>query len=234
VDHAVLTGHQLYEGAEVRGPDDLARVDLTDLYLLGQVADHLFGALRCVSVAGTDDYGAVVLDVDGRACLFHDAADRLAAGTDHRADLVDRYLHRFHPWRVLAHLAAISGDGAFDVVENVLPGVAGLVKGVVDHVVANALDLHVQLNGRNPIGCSGDLEVHVAHVVFLALDVGEGDVLSSLSSYQTNGDSSNGSLYGNASVHESQRARTDCCHGSRAVGAKALANQSDGVREVFL
>ena len=167
-----LPGSSSTNAPKSRRSHDLARVDLADLYLLGQIADHLFGAFGGFAVARTDDDRAVVLDIHSRAGLIYDSADRLAARPDNRADLVNRYLDRLHPRRVLAHLPAIRRKRTFDVLQDLLPGIARLVQRVVDHVVAYALDLHVQLYGCNPVHRSGDLEVHVAHVVFLALDVG--------------------------------------------------------------
>ena len=77
---------------------------------------------------------------------------------------------------------------------------------VIDHVVANALDLHVKLNRRDSVLSPGDLEVHVAHVVFLALNVGEGDVLPTFSGNQANGDASYRGLDRHACIHQSEGA----------------------------
>ena len=185
MDHPVLARQQFDECAEVRSPHDLASVDLPNLYFLGQIPDHLFRPLGRISVARPNDDRTVVLDIDCGPCLVDNAADHLPTGADHGAYFVDRYLYGLHPRRVFAHLAAIRGYRAFDVFEDLLSGVPGLMQGVVYHIVAYTLDLHVELDGSNSIYCSGDLEVHVAHVVFFALDVGECDVLPSLTGYQT-------------------------------------------------
>ena len=50
---------------------------------------------------------------------------------------------------------------------------ARLLERLLEDVAAQALDLDVHLEGRDALAGAGDLEVHVAVVVFLAGDVGQ-------------------------------------------------------------
>ena len=52
-------------------------------------------------------------------------------------------------------------------------GLVGLRQGLLHDLGRNALDLDVHLQGGDALSRAGDLEVHVAQVIFHALDVGE-------------------------------------------------------------
>ena len=58
--------------------------------------------------------------------------------------------------------------------EDLEPGVLGLVQRLGEHVGGQAVDLGVELQGGHDVGGAGHLEVHVAEGVLGAEDVGEG------------------------------------------------------------
>ena len=76
-----------------------------------------------------------------------------------------------------AELAARLGDRLEHLAEDVEPGLAGLLERLGEDLEGDARDLDVHLEGGDALVGAGDLEVHVAEVVFDAGDVGEDDVV---------------------------------------------------------
>ena len=105
--------------------------------------------------------------------LLDDRADHAAAGADDRADLVLRDLDAVHARRVGRELRARRVDRLQHLVEDEQPRVAGLGQRLLHDLVGDALDLDVHLERGDALGRAGDLEVHVAEVVFHAGDVGQ-------------------------------------------------------------
>ena len=176
MNHAVLAGQKLDERAEVGGAYHFAGVDFADFDVFGHLADSAYRLVRRRAVARADYHRAVFLNVHARAGFLRQGADVLAAGAYDHPYLVDGDAYGLHARREGAELAAALRNRLGDVGEYDPPRLPRLMQRVVDHVVADALDLHVQLDGGDAVGGAGDLEIHVAHVVFLALNVGEGDV----------------------------------------------------------
>ena len=116
---------------------------------------------------------AVVLDLDLGAGLLLDRADGLATWADDVADLVGRDLHGVEPRRVLRDVAARMIERGLHLAEDVEPARLGLLQRLSHDLARDALDLDVHLQRGDALRGAGDLEVHVAVVVFLAGDVGE-------------------------------------------------------------
>ena len=106
VQEAVGALDQLDERAEGRRLDDLALERVADLGLAGHRLDLLDAGLDELAVGGVDADRAVVLDVDLGLELLGEAADRLAALADDRADLLRVDLDRLDPRRGRAELLA--------------------------------------------------------------------------------------------------------------------------------
>src|SRR5699024_5292671 len=75
VEHAVLAGQQLDEGADGDDAHHLAGVLLADLHAVGDALDDLAGLGRSLGVGGGDEDAAVVLDVDLDARVGDDLVD---------------------------------------------------------------------------------------------------------------------------------------------------------------
>ena len=86
-------------------------------------------------------------------------------------------------------------------IKNAQPGVPRLAKGSLYHVKPDALNLHVELDGGDPLAGAGDLKVHVADVVLLALYVGQGQPSIRFPGYQSDRYACNRSPDGDARVH---------------------------------
>src|SRR5215212_3890836 len=92
VNKAVPSRRELDEGAEVGGLDDLARVDVTRLHVLGHPVYRRESALDRDAVHPGHEDRAVVLDGDVDAVLVLQGVYCLAAWADEKPDLVGRYL----------------------------------------------------------------------------------------------------------------------------------------------
>ena len=121
------------------------------------------------------------------------------------------------------------------LVQDVQPALIGLLQGFLHHLQADALDLDVHLQGGDAVRGAGDFEVHVAQVIFHALDVGQDGVAAAVSvCHQAHGDARHRRLDRHARIHQRQRAAAHRGHGGRAIGAQHFRDQTQGVGELFL
>src|ERR671922_68 len=90
VDQPIDAGKNAHEGAELGGLDHLAVEDLPHLGdpRVEDLVDHLASPVGALAPFGTDEHGAVVLDVDVRTGGGDDLVDPLPLGPDDLADLV--------------------------------------------------------------------------------------------------------------------------------------------------
>jgi hypothetical protein len=172
VDQSVAAGQDFDERAEVLDAADHAVVDLADLDRGGAGFDltHRLGGR--FAVAAGDQDGAVIIDFDDTCRSFLDAADVLAARADQRTDLVGR------SWCAATRcgrrgFATRTRDRGQHLAQDLDPSFARLLQRRADDVFADPGDLQVELDAGDAVLRSGDLEVHVAEVIFVAEDVGQ-------------------------------------------------------------
>src|ERR671915_589610 len=182
VHESIGPGKQVDEGAEGRGLHDLPSESLADLGDPGieDLFDHLPGPLGAVALPGAQEHRAVVLDIDVRSRGSDDLVDPLAFRPDDLTDLVDRNLPGDHPRRLGRQRLPGLGKGFQHLVQDVQPGVPGLLQRTGQDLCREARHLRVELKGCDVVPRPGDLEVHVAEGVLGAEDVGQGDELSPL------------------------------------------------------
>ena len=92
-------------------------------------------------------------------------------------------------------------------------------------------DLDVHLEAGDAGARAGDLEVHVAVVIFRTGDVGEDGVLVAFL-HEAHGDARHGRLDFHAGIHQRQGGAADGGHGAGAVGFQNVADDAEGVREL--
>src|SRR5690606_6436130 len=231
VHQAVLARQDVDEGTEVDDALDAADVDLADLGLGGDRQHALLGSLGRFLGLAEDLDRAVVLDVDGSLGLFADATDGGAALADDVAALVLVDLHRQHGRGIGRQLAARLGNDLVHLAEDVQTGFQSLAQGDLHDLLGDALDLDVHLQRGDAVGGTGDLEVHVAQVVFVTQDVGQhGELLAF--QHQAHGDTGHRRLHRHAGVHQRQGGAAHGGHGGGTVGLGDLRHHADGVGEV--
>mmetsp|Transcript_3579 Transcript_3579/g.6494 ORF Transcript_3579/g.6494 Transcript_3579/m.6494 type:complete len:499 (+) Transcript_3579:537-2033(+) len=193
--------------------------------------DHVVGLLDGFTVRRGDLDDALVVDVDLGARDFHDLADDLAARADHFTDLVGRDLHGLDARRVLREFTRF-GHGFCHLAEDVETTGFRLLQRLFHDLLRDAGDLDVHLQGRDARFGTGNLEVHVAEVIFITQDVGQDAVGAVLFQHETHGDTGNRCLQGNARVHHGEGATAHGRHGGRAVGFSDLRHHAHGVGEI--
>src|SRR6266700_7508611 len=232
VQEAVGAREKLDEGAEFREAHDFAEIGFADFGAGGDVADHLQGRIAAGSAGGEDVHGAVFEDVDLHAGGLDNGLDLLAAGTDEVADLVGRDMQFEKSWRVSGNLRARRAESFFHGVENLQARFFRLCEGFAHHGDADAEDLDVHLERGDAVTRAGDLEVHIAIVVFSAGDVREDGILVVVTHDEAHGDTSAGGLHRDTGIHQGERAAADSGHRRGTIGFQDVGNEAQGVREV--
>ena len=138
-----------------------------------------------------------------------------------------------------AEVLARSGQGGEHLAQDLDPGVAGLQDGLFGDLDRQAVDLEIELEARDALGRARELEIHVAEMVFLAEDVGDGDPAGDGAGRVVLGDEAAGNARDgrddrHAGIHQRQAAATDRGHGGRAVGGHDFRSHADGVGEHIL
>ena len=225
-------GQNLDDAADFENLAHLALVVLAKLGTLIVVAQHLDGLGKGLGGGGEDGNLAGVVDVDGRAGGGGNGFDVLAAGADDETD----DLRIDVDFLVLRGVRGKLGAGLVDdfghFAEDVQAAFMGLAHGGAHDVSGKAFDLDVHLDAGHAFGCTGHLEVHVAHGVLIAEDVGEDDeVIAFLD--EAHGHAGHGSADRHAGVHEGQAAAAHSGHGGRAVGLNGLGHHADGEGEAL-
>ena len=204
MQQAVPVGEDLDERAVRLDALDGAFEDLSHLRLPGEPLDDLHGLGRRGLVGGGDLDAAVVLDVDPGSGLFLNRTDGLTAGSDDVADVVGVDRDRDDARRVARNVGPRPGDGGFHDVEKVQAPTARLLERALHHFAREPGDLDVHLQRVDSIARAGNLEVHVAVVVFLPGDVGE-DRMSGAVGDESHGDAGDRRGDRHARVHERER-----------------------------
>src|SRR5438445_9670714 len=179
VQQSFAAGNDLDKGPERRRALHDAFVHLPNFRLLHDAGHHVARALGGLAYAGDRDQARIV-DVDLGARLLLNAADRLALRADEIADFVGTDLNGDDARRVLRELRARMGHRLLHDIEDVHPCLAGLLQRLADDTPIQPLDLDVHLDRGDALPRAGDLEVHVAGMIFGAVGVGEDGAAAAL------------------------------------------------------
>src|SRR5690606_6827052 len=119
-----------------------------------------------------------VIQVDGRTGLVADTTDGSTTLTDNITDLVRMDLDGGDARSALRQLGAGLGDNLVHLVQDVQTRSVGLLQGDFHDFVGNTLDFDIHLQGSYAVFGTGNLEVHVAQVIFVTQDVCQNPNLS--------------------------------------------------------
>ena len=230
VAQAIAPGQDFDKCAEVLDGGDLALINAADLHLFGDGFNPALGCLCTCCIGVRDVDGAIVLDLDLGAGAFLDALDILAAWPDEQTDLLGIDAGGQQAWSVGRNLFLRLRQGGEHGAQDLATGNAGLLEGFADDLLADAVDLEIELDTSDSQAGSGNLEIHVAVVVFVALDVSEGDMMVAFF-HQADGDAGDWVDDWHTRVHEGKGATADAGHAGAAVGFENVGNQPDGVGE---
>ena len=108
---------------------------------------------------------------------------------------------------------------------------AALAEGFLDDCRGQAVYLDIDLDGRDALLGTRNLEVHIAVEVLNTLDIGEGGLLAAVSD-QAAGNTGDRRLDRDARIHQGQGRATDRALGRRTIGGDDLRNQAQRVGEL--
>ena len=218
MQQSVDAGQDLHERTEVGDPLDLPKVRLVQLGAGRQLLDDGDGLLGRVAVRRGDVDAPVVLDVDLHAGPVHNAANRLAAGSDDVADLVDGDGDRHDPRCVGRNGIARSCNGRLHLFQNRQTARPRLRERLAHDRRGHAGHLDVHLQGGNAVRRAGHLEVHVPVVVLGAGDVGQDGVAAAAFLHdESHRHAGHRRLERHAGIHQRQSRPADRGHRRRSV-----------------
>ena len=177
---------------------------------------QLIAALIEFGVGGCDLHRAIILDVDLGTGLLDDLADHLAAAADNFADLVDGNLEGLDARSMLAEFGARGVDGLRHLAKDMQAAVLRLAQRDLHDLFGDAGDFDVHLQRGDAVFGAGDLEVHVAEMIFVAENVREHGVALVFQD-QAHGDARRRPLQRHAGVHQRERRTAHRRHRGRAV-----------------
>src|SRR5579872_6968552 len=180
VQQSVGAGEDLDKSPEIDQPDNFAQVGFAYFRDRGDIGHHLDRPVGRGAIGGENVYGAIVGDVDLNAGGIDDAADHLAAGTDQLADFVGRDGQGIDARSVLRHRLAWFRDHGIHLVENEQPRAASLLKRLLHNGGCDIGYFDIHLKARDAFSGTGDLEIHVAVMVFSTGDIGEDGIIVTL------------------------------------------------------
>ena len=233
----VTTGEDVDERTELGDVHNTTLVGRTNLSGR-RIEDELNLTLGLIDLGAVDrgdrhnaDH-AVVVDRDVGAGLGLDGVDDLALRADDLTDLLDRDLEGTDLRRSLTNLFTGLGDRLGHVVENVEAGFLRLSEGANQNGGRNTGNLRVELESRDEVSGSGNLEVHVAKGIFRTEDVGEGDVFAFCvdEAHRNTGDRR---FDRHTGIHERKGRATNGGHRGRTVGGHDLGDGTHRVGPVF-
>ena len=237
MEQAVAVGHELHESAEILDCHHASGVGLALFGQLYDAVDHLQSLVDGVFVGGSHfdvaTFGDFV-DGDCGARFLLDALDHFSARADDGTDKLFGNEHGDDAGHVGLVVLAGCGDGLLDFVEDVEATLLGLVEGAFENLVAEAVALDVHLGSGDALAGTGDFEVHVAQVVFVAEDVGEDGVfVGAVVRDEAHGDAADGAFHLHAGVHQGECACADGGHRRRAVALEDVAHHAAYVGEII-
>ena len=134
--------HNLDERAEFLDRRNLAFVNLPT-FTFGQRFHPQLGGLRPCGYGVSDEYRAIILDVDLGAGFFLNGADGLAARADQQADLFRIDLHRQQARGVFGDIGARLHQGLEHDAHDFQPRLASLHERGADDFLRDSVDLEI-------------------------------------------------------------------------------------------
>ena len=233
VAEAILSWEDFDERAEVTNAGNDTVVDLADLYRCCACFHAAESCAGCIGIGASYGYIAFVIHIDRRTGVLLDRTDVLSTWADEQPDLVRIDFGTEQSRSVAADLAARARNAGEHLTQDLHPCFASLFKRCANDFFADPVDLEIELDPGDSVLGTGDLEVHIAVMVFVTEDVGEEDKAIFFIANQSDADTSNRVGDRNASSHQSQAATANAGHRGGAIALEDVADQADGVREII-
>ncbi len=143
-------------------------------------------------------------------------ADHLAARPNDRANLFGVNVQGGHARRVDREVGARGGQDAGNDAENLAARLTGLGQSLGHDLGRDAFDFDVHLQSSDAHGRAGHFKIHVAEVIFDALNISQ-DGIAVLVLHQAHRDARDRSGDRHARVHEGEGRAAHRSHRSRAI-----------------
>src|ERR1035438_6711257 len=151
VKQAVGAGEEFDERAELRQPDNFAKVGLADLRNRGDVADHSERLLQTICVARRNVDPTGVIHINLGASLLNDAANGSAALANEIPNLVGGNHHGFDAGRIGRALRARSVQHCVHLVQKEDAAATCLLHRLLKNLASEAADLDIHLQSGDAL-----------------------------------------------------------------------------------
>ena len=222
-----------YKGPKVTYAGNCTIVDLVHLDGCGASLDAGQSFFGCISVVGRDDNRSVIVDFDNRSGVFLDSADVFAAWTNQSTDFLRINLGLEQSWSIVRNLRSWFADRCQHCSQDFHASFTRLNHRFPNDLFANAGDFEVELDTRDSVLRSSNLEVHVAEVIFVAEDIGQQNKF--VVRLTNEADRNTGDWVGDldAGSHQAKCSTADRSHGRRTIGLCNVRDDPHGVWRIF-
>ena len=165
---AFLAGQELHKGAELDDADDLGVEDIAHLGNGADVLNPFEGGSDVFFVLRGDVDNAklaLFFDIDDGVGLGLNLLDDLATLADDGTDEVFRNLDLLDAGHEVLVVLTGLGDGLENLVEDVETTLTGLLKGLGEDVVAEAVDLDIHLAGGDTVAGAADFDNFLSSIL---------------------------------------------------------------------
>ena len=211
MQQTIRIGQHLDKGTKGGQTHHAAVVGLADFGLLSQGEHPLARRVRRFLIRRDDEDSAAVVDVDLDPGGFDDLFDHLAAWSNHGPDFLGVDLHRDNPRCKRRKLSARLVESFAHLAQNMQPANPGLFKRFAQNAHVETIDFDVHLQGGDAVLGAGDLEVHVAEMIFDAKNVGQNFIFVAFFD-QAHGHATDHIFKRHAGIHHGQSAGTGTRH----------------------
>src|SRR6266851_808957 len=232
VQQAVSPGEDLNERAELSQANNLAQIRLSDLRHSRKIADHLDSSRQTIGIARSHIDPTRIVDIDLHASRIDDPANHLATGPNQVTNLVCWNLNGMNARCKLRLLFARIRDDPIHRIQKEQPALSRLLQSLAHDLRSDAHDLDIHLQRSNSLTRTGNLEVHVAIVIFRAGDVRQDGIVFALL-HQTHRNTCDRALDRNARLHQGKRRTAHRSHRRRSIRLQNVRNNPQRIRRLI-
>ena len=208
MQQAFLARKYLHECSELEDRNDFPVICLTNFRNGADSLNPVVSLLHGFCIVRGNVYDTLAINLVNRydsASFSLDLLDSLSALADNGSDEVFVYLEGLDPRNERPVIVTRLVYALHHLAHDVHPAFMSLLERFSKHFVRKSVNLDIHLGCRDSIYSSGNLEVHVSEVIFIAKDVGQDSipvVRMLLVCNKTHCDAGNWLPDLNASIHE--------------------------------
>ena len=203
MDHSVTIGTELNDCPEVQNFYYRPFNNVPYFIVLHDGFHFPVSGFRFFAVcSGNKNFSGLFYINRQRACFGNDAVNNFSARADYFADFVGVDGHCQNHRSILGNLFARGVKHGVHNFENFQSRLFRLREPVNQHLVGNAVNFHVHLDGAHTVGSARNFEIHIAVMVLRPLYVGQHFVFAFFAGHQTHRDSGHRFFNRNSGVHQ--------------------------------